>query len=543
MKTRKRIVFLSLAAVALASIIFILLPSHRFSYGGKTLGQWLDYSTSLSLTNAWDKQQDLDRKVRQFGPAAVPPLIAELQSRHLAQNTLHQFLSKHPSKHQWIQDLDQQCYIISMRPEAAAQFLYDIGPAAAPAIPALVVAAAGPDQAVRANAINALGSIHQRPELVVPVLIRALSNSWDRNFAIYAVGRFGTNASGAAPALRQLLADNQPIDFQMSTLLTLEKIAPDSTTNLAMPVYLKVLNSPQNAYTYTVILRLLKLGPQAREAIPALKTIAGKGDELAQAAAYALKAIDPEAAAKIWTTIPRGPDMDDAFFEKQIKREESQEHFSARVRAMGDQTLPYLIKLIRSRPASGNNIPEYERAARALGELGSAARPAIPDLVEAAEDSRWFVRVPAQAALMKIKGEPLSPVIEQLKNTADSFAWYETAMLVAEFGTNAEPAIPVVISAMNGTDDIIEGHGAILLGAIHRRPEVCLPVLVSLLDSPSVSSRQKALGALYQFGDAAKPALPQITNALTDFDPFVRMQARRLLKQLNPAIAKPDDKK
>ena len=78
-------------------------------------------------------------------------------------------------------------------------------------------------------------------------------------------------------------------------------------------------------------------------------------------------------------------------------------------------------------------------------------------------------------------------------------------LLVGDFGTNAEPAIPLLIAALGTSDDIIMGHAAIALGEIHRQPEVCVPALIPLLSSPSVSSRQKSLGALGAFEAAATP--------------------------------------
>ncbi|MDB6068481.1 MAG: putative lyase [Pedosphaera sp.] len=535
----KRIALFVAATVALALGTYIFIQPRQLLYEGKSLNQWLDtYSEAYLQSGKFAEREDIERKMRWLGPAAVPPLVAAMQSKHPLSKALSQLLSRQPWQYKWASDLNHKCRIISMRNETAAEFLFDMGPDAAPAIPALLAAAGDTNLVLRANALNALGSIHQQPQIVVPVLVRALSNSWDRQFAVYSLRKFGTNAASATAALRALAGTGSSPDMQMSALLTLEKVAPDSVADLAMPVYLKVLKNRQDPYAYSVILSLLKLGPQAREAVPVLTEIAGETSQLGQSAAYALRAIDPEAAAKIWPAVPRGPELNQAFFEKQMAREETEDQFSARIRALGDQKLPYLVKLIRNRPASGNRITDYAHAAHALGELGPAGSVAIPDLTQAAGDSRWFVRVPAQAAIMNIKGEALLPVIQKLKDTSDSIAWYETAMLVAEFGTNGEPAIPVVIDAMEGGDDIIEGHGAILLGAIHRRPETCLPVLISLLDSPSMSSRQKAIGAISQFGDAAKAALPQIRNATDDFDPWIRFQARRLIKQLDPEARK-----
>ena len=53
------------------------------------------------------------------------------------------------------------------------------------------------------------------------------------------------------------------------------------------------------------------------------------------------------------------------------------------------------------------------------------------------------------------------------------------------------------------------------------------------LSSADVSDRQKAMGALLAFGTNALVARKLIQSALTDSDPWVRMQAGRALKKLD----------
>ncbi len=129
------------------------------------------------------------------------------------------------------------------------------------------------------------------------------------------------------------------------------------------------------------------------------------------------------------------------------------------------------------------------------------------------------------------------PLIPALQDTSDPIKWYERAMLVSDFGTNAEAAVPLLLTALAATNDIVVGHAAIALGRIRKQPEVCVPALIPLLKSPSVSTRQKSLGALASFGMAATAAAPAVAQCMADPDPWVRMQSARLLKQMNPAAA------
>jgi len=140
-------------------------------------------------------------------------------------------------------------------------------------------------------------------------------------------------------------------------------------------------------------------------------------------------------------------------------------------------------------------------------------------------------------ALMRIAGEPVLPLIDGLRDTSDPIKWYERAMLISDFGTNAEPAIPLLLKALADNDDLIVGHAAIALGRIQRQPELCVPGLTPLLSSVSISTRQKSLVALGKFGLAATSAVPAITGCLTDSDPFMRMQATNILKGIDPEAA------
>jgi len=76
------------------------------------------------------------------------------------------------------------------------------------AIPALIAACDDSDELVRARVATALGLLGQKPELAVPVLIKMLreGNGWRVPAAASrALGRFGTNAASAIPALKEAL--------------------------------------------------------------------------------------------------------------------------------------------------------------------------------------------------------------------------------------------------------------------------------------------------------------------------------------------------
>ncbi len=181
-------------------------------------------------------------------------------------------------------------------------------------------------------------------------------------------------------------------------------------------------------------------------------------------------------------------------------------------------------------------------AAFGLGEIGPDAHVAISNLqnLEAARDlgSSWYPNLAARAALIKIRGEPLSPYIEELRDTSDCLKWYPKAMMLGQFGTNGVAAVPVLLAALNPTNnDIIHGHALIALGQIRCRPDLCVPAITPFLRSPSVSSQQKAMHALLAFGPDAKPAVNEIIVSLSDPDPWTRHMAEITLKRVDPVAA------
>jgi hypothetical protein len=241
--------------------------------------------------------------------------------------------------------------------------------------------------------------------------------------------------------------------------------------------------------------------------------------------------------------------------------QESPEEVKAALQAMSGPAIPYLMERLRWRPkpiilklqnefpkvpfftmyAQGASNPRGP-AAHALGQFGPLASNAIPPLVALSSNydlpSAWYDRGCAQAALIKIRREPLSPYIEKLKDTSDFMAWYQNALMIGEFGVDGAEAIPNLISALDPTNNgIIQAHALIALGMIHSQPEVCVPAIAPFLRSPDVALRQKAIYALPQFHKAAKPAWTNLLATLNDPDPWTRLQAPLALKQIDPEAA------
>jgi HEAT repeat protein len=515
----------------LAAFIFLALASRPRRVDGKTLREWVDECSTVRLTNDFATPQFWGPKIRKFGPSAVPELVNMLEDKHPFKERVYNLIFRQRVNNRWVNDLKQKARLDAERPASAVYLLFLMGPAAEPAVPSLLRALANTNFVVRGYAINALGAIHQHPELVIPAFINLFSKQNDAQLVARALRNFGTNALPAIPGLRKY-ATNDSSFFQAQAMQTLAELAPESSADIIVPYCIKTIGNDSNN-AYSCVLLLWSLGPSASNAVPALVKLAADKTYAGQLAPYAIKRIDPVAAASLWATFPRLGNQNPRFTPPaSVARQD----FLKQLGGMAPRAFSYLTNLVANRPADGNSASEGCFAAYALGEMGRTAIDAIAVLEEATVNPQSYICPAATAALMKIRDEPLEPLIEQLDDPAIMFSWMLNVKVVAEFESNAEPAIPNIIAAINRSKgNNTETFGSIALGRIQRRPDLCVPVLASILDYPSPSARSSAMDALLAFGADARPALPKIIEALDDLDPYVRNSATNLVKILDPS--------
>ena len=115
----------------------------------------------------------------------------------------------------------------SSRRGEAAMALGEFGPAAKPAIPALLQALKSNDASVHGAAIAALGKIHAEPGMIIPLLIGYLDDKDLNDEAAEALGNFGNLASSAVPKLVPLLKVPDK-DLHHAVVVALKKIDPEA---------------------------------------------------------------------------------------------------------------------------------------------------------------------------------------------------------------------------------------------------------------------------------------------------------------------------
>ncbi len=181
-----------------------------------------------------------------------------------------------------------------LRPQVAA-ILGQIGPAAAPAAPALAKLLADEDVNARLEAAYALAKIGPEAKPAVPALAEVLKQPESNlsHAAVYALGRIGPAASAAEPALAQLV-ESKDDSLSLLSAWALVQIKGQSaeTASEVLPELIAGLRSSHAKSRQMAAETLGSLGPFAKQSLGALQPVANDGDaDVRAAAAKAIQSI------------------------------------------------------------------------------------------------------------------------------------------------------------------------------------------------------------------------------------------------------------
>ena len=214
----------------------------------------------------------------------------------------------------------------------------------------------------------------------------------------------------------------------------------------------------------------------------------------------------------------------------------------AALRAMGEPAVTRLIAILQRRDsaikrkfvgyaqrhsnihnwliAPRHVIPEdvyHAQAATALGEIGPAAQAAIPALTAARADHSTWVAVRAEAALIKIRQESITPLLALLEDIG-STNWFVAARTVRHLGTNAEAAVPLLVSALQSTNVGVREYALLALGGIASRSDIAVPALIVCLQDKDAGIRRSSIDALCKFKEAKQQIVPWLLSSMQDSD-------------------------
>jgi HEAT repeat protein len=189
-------------------------------------------------------------------------------------------------------------------------------------------------------------------------------------------------------------------------------------------------------------------------------------------------------------------------------------------------------------------------AAVTLSNLGDAAKPFIPDILNFIKDPKQDSSVRGSAAMaLSDLGDAAKPFIldiaNLLKDPKQNFSVRTgAAVAVGNLGDAAKPFIPDILNFIRDPkqDSSVRGSAAEAFGNLGDTAKPFILDIANILKDPKQDSsvRTGAAVALSNLGDAAKPFIPDILDFIKDFNqyPYWRTGAAVELSNLGDA-AKP----
>lgn len=466
-----------------------------------------------------------------------------------------------------------------------------MGPAADTEVDSLLVALDDKDASVCRHAVRALGVIGAKPDAVVPALAAQLkADSADRrSIAAQAIGEFGTAAEPAVSALAERLVKDDDIKVRIAAAEALGAIGPaaagaveslaaglndpSGAVTLASGEALGKIGEPGinvlakqlqvDAYRPFVAAILQSAGESAAPAVPELIKHINDPDETTQGEVIvALAAVGPKAATAI------------APLEK-LLRSDSATGRPAAAYALGklksESSIPLLKKsvsdpnekvrnasafaLVTMNPSDKDLIAialprlikglKHERplvrveSARAIRQIGLPAQPAIPALLETANDSASEVRAAALAALSDLQPAAAEaiPVAVRALEADDETVRFAGTLLLARLGADAKSAVAMLrdrVSQTRGFERIITQWAIVKIDPSADDIKAAIPLLISALDQPSANAQIEAVKTLSDIGRGNGDVRKALRNhkQRDDVTPEVKTAITAALKKL-----------
>jgi len=461
------------------------------------------------------KQRAAARGLEELGPEAriaVPALLAALRSR----------------------DPELQYRVL--------EALSEIEDGSAATVEAVLGAAADLDDDIRGAAISVLWDVGGSSDKVMDVLIDALGDASEsvRWRAAIALRRRGKDASRAATALGEALRD-EDADVREASIEALQALGV-----LAQPAWRDLigqLNAKDIEFALDVagVLGAIESSPDI--VVPRIKGhLAAKDWKIRSKAGWALAqfgtgarlaieelevasrdkhpAVRRTALQAIYAAYPKRPGAYEAY----DKAYDDEQRW--RILDHYKHDLNAALAALTQGLKVGREINRVV-AANALGNLGEAARPALPALLEATKDPAVAVRAASLLALAEVRMLDPTPILPLLKAKEPSIR---------------DAAVEAVGRARKLTDVALDGMVALLADDVEgvcdqaswTLEEIGEAAVDALLRGIARDKKLRvaALETLGAIGPAAAGAIGSITTLCADTDEDVREAARAALEAI-----------
>jgi len=417
----------------------------------------------------------------------------------------------------------------------AALALHDLGPQAKPAVGALIAALKDPDEEVRRYAARALGAIGPEAQAAIPVVIEAIDDrEWVvRMEAAPALVRIDAKSPQAVAAIRKALSDADA-NVQASAVEAIGVLGADAKP--FVPHAARLLGSrEQHATAYgsfhalaqTAADALAKLGPEAREAAPALVEVLQEDRDRPTRGTVveALVRIGPAAKGVLPDLLRVCRDIPEAALAVLY------------IDPQNDKVLPHLIAALER--SEGRSVSD--EVVRALAILGRRGKPSLPLLVKRFENGDVRDRKLVGWALIQIDPRDSSEFetfLEALK--AEVWGWVlpglpddEWQLALARLGPRIPRVAEAFAAALQKGGDVAHG-AAEALGRIGPLSAPAAPAIVEHLDERRDENRRPLVTALARIGPAG---LRHVVPALKDERTWVAVGATEVLAEMGKEAA------
>jgi HEAT repeat protein len=433
----------------------------------------------------------------------------------------------------------------------AAQALGEIGAPAAPAVEPLARAIADQDPLVRRQAAGAIRKIRPGPKVMLPILSKLLEDS-DPQVRIRVLHALAEMGKDALPGLLKALDSEQGAYW---ACLVISQIGPEAKE--AVPALAKLISDKRPDVRREAILALAEIGEGSAPAAPQLA--AAIDDELTRLPAiYALGRIGklpPEAEAKVrgyskskdrllgtvsmWT-LARVHSGDKQLLQEAattlvegLKSEDAQVRKAA-ARALGTlQPGPEVLLPIMEKALAGADEKIVVDALDALASLGSQA---VPRLIAAMKHQRVRPRVVYILGQIGPDAAPATPALAECLADKNDAVRREAAMALAKIGPGAKDAAEALAKALDDPEPAVAYGAAFALGKIGPSAAAAKPRLLKAIKSDDPSLALIAAWTLVQIHPTCKEctaaAMPLLTQGLKDSDARFRLGAVEALKSL-----------
>ncbi len=382
----------------------------------------------------------------------------------------------------------------------AAYALGRLESVAVPAVPALAKTLKDQEARVRKAAAEALGAIGSPAQAAVPELITALQKDQEddvREEAAKALGKIGPEAKLAIPALVEALDPKSGAENAAAEALA----GIDPVGTAVGPLLLKKLadlprDEPRRIWAlFWALDKFAGRSPEVGKAL--IERSHDEDPEIRQQATQALSEFKTEAARTRLFELLKDRDRKTRFFAA----------FSlARQQVFPDEAIPVFIEALCDK-GGGNR----SNAACYLKDFGARAAPAIPHLIACLKDREagsWSQK--ALVATKDAIGENIQ-ALAALLDDKDGEVRERVAEVMAQIGPAAAPAVPQLVNALSHSDDVTRREAMEAIAAIGPGAKEAIPELVKILGDPGWALDQEpqdyAVQALVFIGPASVPAL------------------------------------